>query len=275
MSSSDSSSSESSPSSSDTEIKQTDKPTPTSTTSKPATYQYKKIGDLLDELDELLTRKREAIMAKASEKVNKLLSQLTELYQEIKKMFEKTETEPSSVDPHAIKDKQNKLSHLENQAVEGIYGVEAQICRLYHTAKPHHIRIDAIPPGQATIRDLIEQCHQMISRVLERIEEQLDKAKPTKEAQEQEQGQGQGQAGTEASMATTAQTEQGHIETTTQKESDQPKKKEKEKEKEEEKEPEKDNDDEKAPHVDRFARTAEGTSAPITSQGPGAGISAH
>lgn len=132
-------------------------------------YQYKKIGDLLEEIDDLFSQKRDVISTKATEKVQDMLAELKSLYKDLKAMANEP---PQNVDPNDLKRKQNHLNDLENKAVQGVYGAEAKICPLDQAGQPvHHVRVQAIPPGQATVRGLIEKCHQMVTRVLDRLEE--------------------------------------------------------------------------------------------------------
>lgn len=170
---------------------------------EPHQYQRQKMGDILDSMDDLLTRKRQQVTTKASQKVHGMLDELKSLYNDLKGMVNEA---PENVDPDALKRKQNHLNDLENKAVQGVYGAEAKICPLDQVDQPvHHVRIQAIPPGQATVRDLIEKCHQMVIRVLDRLEETVATVGSSE--------QGTSTTTTTTTVQTGGQEQRGHIQT--------------------------------------------------------------
>jgi hypothetical protein len=152
--------------------------------SKQHEYEHKKLGDLLDEMDAMSARK---MSSNATEKVKNLLNQLHQLHRDIKAMARQ-----QNVDLQAISAKQNQLNELESKAVHGVYGAQAQIDPLEQVGQtPRQVRVQQIPPGQANVRHLVERCHQLLTRILERVDEQTGQPQQQQRQQQPQQQQQQ------------------------------------------------------------------------------------
>jgi len=117
----------------------------------------KKLGDIIDDLE--AQHQHHHISQITDKKVLAIIHELETMNVDLQAM---ADDEP--IDTELLTDKQERLNAIEQQAKQGVYGSAS----------------DAIPAGQAMIRRLVENNHQVIRRILERAEEGSVKVKSIK-----------------------------------------------------------------------------------------------
>jgi len=121
--------------------------------------QYKKMGDILDTVDEqreLKDPNANPILAHKSDELDDRIKPLIHsLHQYIEKL-EKLSTQ-KQLAPKELGNLQNGINSLEHKAKDGIF--------------KGSLKERVIPRGQATVRELLEKCHDLIHDLIGKLPE--------------------------------------------------------------------------------------------------------
>lgn len=122
---------------------------------------YKKLGDLFDEIDEQLQKTNpnyDALTAHKKGDIDPRLRPLLERLHQLRLEIEKLNASNTELDTHTIGHLQVRLNAIDTKAREDyIFAGD--------------LKKRDIPRGQASLRDLLEKCHDMISQLLEKLPE--------------------------------------------------------------------------------------------------------